>query len=103
MFITKALAAPITGPGIGLKIVDFNTLTVNAVAGFIGIIGVAFFIYLLIGAVKYVTSGGDKTAVQSAQHTITYALVGLTIAAASYAIAMLLQTVLGISILTITI
>lgn len=101
--ISKAYAAPITAPGIGLGIVDFNTFTVNLLTGFIGIIGLAFFIFLIIGAIKYVMSAGDKTAVQSAQHTITYAFIGVIITAGAYAIALLLQTVLGISILNVTI
>lgn len=101
--ISKAYAAQITASNIGLGIVDFSTLTVNLVAAFIGIIGLAFFVFLVLGAVKYVMSAGDKTAVQSAQHTITYAFVGVLIASAAFAIAVLLQNVLGISILNITI
>lgn len=38
--------------------------------------GVAVIIYLLIGGIKYMTSGGDKNAVAAAQQMITHAIIG---------------------------
>lgn len=43
------------------------------------IAGVAVVIYLLIGGVKYMTSGGDKNAVASAQQMITHAIIGFVL------------------------
>lgn len=37
--------------------------------------GIAVGIYLLIGAVKFITSGGDKEAVSSAKAMITHAII----------------------------
>lgn len=37
---------------------------------------VAVIFYFLIGAIKYLTSGGDKNAVSSAQAMITHAIIG---------------------------
>lgn len=45
------------------------------------IIGVAAVIMVVIGGIKYMTSGGDSGAIGSAKKTITYALIGLVIAA----------------------
>lgn len=42
-----------------------------------GIIGV---IMLIIGGLKYVTSGGDSSKTSSARNTILYAIVGLVVA-----------------------
>ncbi|CAN5399968.1 hypothetical protein BH10PAT3_BH10PAT3_5480 [soil metagenome] len=65
---------------------DANTQSVNGVIGSVVnilslIIGVAAVIMILVGGFKYVTAGGDTNAVGSAKSTITYAVVGLIIAA----------------------
>jgi hypothetical protein len=39
----------------------------------------ALFVMLLAGGVKYLTSGGDPKSLQSAQNTITYAILGLVV------------------------
>lgn len=46
----------------------------NFVAGFAVL---AAFIMLVIGGFKFLTSGGDSKAVESARNTITYAIIGL--------------------------
>jgi len=60
---------------------------------------VAFF-YLLIGGVKWITSGGDKEQTAKAQSTITAALIGLVIVFAAWAIIKLVETFFGLSIIT---
>lgn len=45
------------------------------------LIGVAAVIMVIVGGFKYVTSGGDSNAVGSAKTTITYAIIGLLVAA----------------------
>lgn len=44
------------------------------------IVGIAAVIMLIIGGLKYVTSGGDSNAISSAKNTILYALVGVVVA-----------------------
>lgn len=44
------------------------------------LIGVAAVIMVIMGAFKYVTSGGDTNKVTSAKNTIVYALIGLVVA-----------------------
>jgi len=65
---------------------DSNTLTVGkVVASAISIlsfvIGAAAVIMIVVGAFKYITSGGDSNRIGSAKQTIMYALVGLVVAA----------------------
>lgn len=43
--------------------------------------GIAAIIMLIIGGIKYVTSGGDSSSIASAKTTIIYAIVGLIIVA----------------------
>jgi hypothetical protein len=44
------------------------------------IIGVASVIMIIVGGLKYITSGGDSNAISSAKNTVLYALVGLVVA-----------------------
>ena len=62
-----------------------NTITkiVNAALYVIGILAV---VMVIIGGVKYTTSGGDQAAVTSAKNTILYGIIGLVIAILAYAI-----------------
>ncbi|MDO4870965.1 MAG: hypothetical protein Q3996_02615 [Candidatus Saccharibacteria bacterium] len=49
------------------------------------LIGVLSVIMLIIGGLRYVISGGNKDAVNSAKNTILYAIVGLIVALLAYA------------------
>lgn len=57
---------------------------------------VATFLYLMLGGFDWVTSGGDKTKLQSARDKITNALVGLVIVGASWAVMMIVGNFTGI-------
>ena len=75
-----------------------------AIIGFIFIVGtVGFFFMFLFGAIQWIFSGGDKGAVEQAKARITQAFIGLIILIATYAIISLVETFLGINILTIDI
>ena len=54
------------------------------------------FVYLVLGGIQWITSGGDKTAMESARNKITHAVVGLVVVAAAYAIILLVQAFLGV-------
>ena len=62
--------------------------------------GLLVLVMVIWGGVQYVTSGGDKELAQAAQKRITAALVGLVIVVASYAIALILEKILGIKIVS---
>ena len=51
---------------------------INIFSIFVGVIAV---IMIIVGGLKYITSGGDSGNVSSAKNTILYALVGLVIVA----------------------
>ena len=51
----------------------------NAVNWIIGISGVVSLVFIVIGAVGYITSAGDPSKLQKAKNTLTYALIGLAI------------------------
>lgn len=67
--------------------------TVNSLINFIFVIAILIaLLYLVYGGIKWITSGGDKTAVESARNHITSALIGLVIVFLSYFV---LNIVLG--------
>ena len=62
-----------------------------------------FFFMLVMGAIQWISSGGDKQGLEAARGRITNALVGLIILFAAFAIVKLIESFFGISILTLDI
>ena len=50
------------------------------------IVGIIAVIMLIIGGIRYVTSGGDSKKVTDAKNTVLYAIIGLVIAFLAFAI-----------------
>lgn len=50
------------------------------------LVGAIAVLMIIIGAIRYVLSAGDQTALSSAKNTILYAIIGLIVAFTSYAI-----------------
>ncbi len=70
-----------------------NTISVAFI-----IAAIATFAFLVIGGINWLTSGGDKGKVETAQKMISNALIGLAIVAASYAIYNLVLDFFGIDL-----
>jgi hypothetical protein len=64
------------------------------------LIGIVMFLMLLVGGVRYLTSGGDPKAIEGAQQTITLALTGLVMAILSWFILAIIAEFTGITALT---
>lgn len=74
---------------------------ITAIIGIILIIAaLIFFFMLLIGGIQWMTSGGDKAATEAARGRITAALIGLVIVFAAWALMRLIETFLGINVIT---
>ncbi|SRR5260221_7170812 len=106
--MNKLLAETITNPLLG----DLNKNTgVSFIQQLIpALIGLAlvggsliFFFMLIMGAIQWITSGGDKAALEGARGRITQALVGIIILFSAFAIVKLVETFFNIHILTIDI
>ena len=63
--------------------------------------GVLFVIFLLIGGVQWVSSGGDKEGLDSARKKIKNALIGLTIVLGIYAFGGILNAVFGVDLFSV--
>ena len=61
--------------------------------------GLSFLIYFIIGALNWITAGGDEKKIDSAKSYMTNGAIGLIIIVASYSIIWIAGQVLGIDIL----
>lgn len=65
---------------------EVDTLIGNIITALLGLIGIVSVIFLIIGGFRYITAQGDSSQIASAKNTILYAIIGLVVALASYAI-----------------
>ena len=61
--------------------------------------GIGFLIYLVWSGLGWLTAGGDKTKIETAQKSISSAFIGLAILIGSYAIILFIQGAFKINIL----
>ena len=62
-----------------------------------------FFAMFVIGAIQWISSGGDKQALEAARGRITNALIGLVLLFVALAIIKFIESFFGINILTLDI
>lgn len=62
----------------------------------------AVFIFLVWGALDWITAGGEKGKIDAARNKITGSIIGLIILACTVAIFMLLQNFLGVHVFSVT-
>lgn len=77
---------------------DLEVVFKNIVNAILGFAGIAFFVLLLIGGFKYLTSGGDPKAIEGAKKTITYAIGGLLVVVLSFLILKLIHALTGVDV-----
>lgn len=114
----KNLIAEIPHPGSGgtitnpvldsniqsLSGVEYFQRLVPAAVGLGFVIGVIiFFFVMLMGAIQWIASGGDKAAVEAARGKIINAVVGIIILFSIFGIIALIQGFFKVSILTLDI
>lgn len=98
VFAEEAPKMNIRNPG-NIKILDVGLL-ISAVVGTLLILAALIaFLYLILGGIQWITSGGDKSAMETARNKITHAIVGLVIVGAAWAVMLLVQRFLGIDII----
>lgn len=87
----------------GLNLKDPN-LTVGGIVSALlpylfTIAGLILLIYLILGGIGLMTSGGDPKAVDSAKGKITNGLVGFLVIFVAYWLIKILQTILGLPVI----
>ncbi|MBI3956091.1 hypothetical protein HY339_02450 [Candidatus Gottesmanbacteria bacterium] len=81
------------------NITNLGELISAAVGALLIIAALLAFFYLILGGIQWITSGGDKAGMEAARNKITHAVVGLIIVGAAWAIMILVQNFLGVSII----
>ncbi|KKP29719.1 MAG: hypothetical protein UW35_C0035G0006 [Candidatus Collierbacteria bacterium GW2011_GWF2_44_15] len=102
--IPQALAQEITNPALGAGVptesgAGLAFYIANLWRTIVTLGGVAFLLYFVWGGFEWMIAGGDKTKIESAQHKISSALIGLIVLIASYAITLFIQGVFKINLL----
>lgn len=93
-------------PGSGfenLSKLTFPTLVSGLIRLVIVVAAIVFFFILVIGGIRWIASGGDKTQTEAARNQITAALVGLVIVFAAWAIVALINVFFKIDIFSLAI
>lgn len=105
----KTLAQNITNPALGPNIqsksgIGFFQSFIPNLIGLGFLVGVlVFFFVLIIGAVQWIFSGGDKTAIESARGKVTSAIIGVLVLFSLFALLKFIQDFFGLNILTLDI
>ena len=79
--------------GLGFEIPNFSDILTFGIRAFFVVAGIMALFYLLMGALAWVTSGGNKENVEKAQQKIQQAIVGVILIAVVLAIIVTLEQV----------
>lgn len=84
--------------------VDFFNLFLPKFVGLALVMGIIIFLFImLLGAIQWIASGGDKAGIEGARGKITNGVVGIVILLATFAIVKVIEDFFGINILSINI
>jgi len=90
---TQVYINPPTG-----KIPTIETIIAFAVKALFIVAGLLAFLYLILGGIKWITSGGNKEDVTKARDQIQAAIIGLILVFAVLAIVALMEQILGVGL-----
>lgn len=100
--ITNPLAPKLSPADQAAGTSQFQSI-ISAIVGWFFVVAVIlFFFYFIIGAIKWITSGGDKNAVESARNTILQAVIGLAVIFTMFAAIKIIEGAFGVCILNFT-
>lgn len=74
-------------------------LLANVMSVFLTLIGIAGFVMLVFGSIKWLISGGNSQTLESSKKTITYAFIGLILALGSVLIINIIARFTGINVI----
>ena len=94
-----SLSLGATGAFANLGKLTVNNMVSGAISMVLIVVSLIFFFILVLGGLKWITSGGDEKKVAAARGQITNALIGLVIVFAAWAIMKLIGYVFGVDLL----
>ncbi len=77
---------------------QFESIVGNIISVVVGLGFIAMLIMVIMAGIKYLTSGGEPKAIQSAHQTFTWALLGLFFMALAWIILKIIQAFTGIDV-----
>ncbi len=83
-------------PAAGLQ--ELEDVFRNIISVVVGIGFIAMLVMLVTAGIKYLTSGGEPKALQSAHNTVTWALLGIVFMAIAWFILQLIKIFTGIDV-----
>ncbi len=75
-------------------------LIANVFQVILTVIGLAGFVMMIVGAFRWLVSGGNTKGVESARNTITFAVVGLVVALSAFIVLNLIASFTGVNVIT---
>lgn len=99
--ITNPAVAPIFGSAAAAPSTALASIVVTLWRTAITLGGLALLIMLIIGALEWITAGGDKGKVQAARDRMTQSVIGMLVLAGTVAISVFVGKVLGIDLLNL--
>ncbi|MEK7112033.1 MAG: hypothetical protein AAB875_01785 [Patescibacteria group bacterium] len=99
----------ITNPALGPTLtgqsgIGFFQSLIPRLVGISFVVGsLVFFFVMVIGAIQWITSGGDKAANETARGKISNAIIGFVILLAVFAVLKVIEDFFGFNILTLDI
>lgn len=98
------LTNPVLGPAGNQGGVEFFQTFIPGLIGLAFVIGsIIFFFILVVGAIQWITSGGDKQALEAARGRITNAIIGIIILFSLFAVLDLIHIFFNITIMRLDI
>lgn len=78
---------------------NINQILHNAITLILSASALLAFIFLVIGGIRWIMSQGDKKQLETAQKTITYAIIGLVVVLLSFFIINFIGYLFGVKLL----
>ena len=92
---------PLAKPGSAGGAIDLFTKVISNIIGFLTIIAGLWFVFqFVLGAIGWLSAGGDKVKVEAAQKKLTQGIIGLVIVVAAIFLVDLIGTILGLNVLS---
>lgn len=93
----ETITQPSKIPGGGIKTVAI--ILRNGFTILIIITIILTLIFLVLGGIQWITSGGEKEKIQGARSKLTYAVIGLVVALSSFFIISIMGFIFGVNLL----
>ncbi len=83
-------------PPAGLT--ELENLVANVISVIVALGFIAMFVTLIMAGFKYLTSGGEPKAIQTAHHTLSWAILGILLMIVAWILLQLIQAFTGIEV-----